>query len=122
MKKTLTTPRRPSGFNEYLPSEQIEFNRLLDIIRGTYEKYGYSPIDTPDLELSEVLLAKGGGETEQQIYRFERGKSRVIPDANIYLSVMSHAILSLTYQTPAEGVSPVKLAFLFPLSERTPLK
>ena len=75
MKKTLTTPRRPSGFNEYLPSEQIEFNRLLDIIRGTYEKYGYSPIDTPDLELSEVLLAKGGGETEQQIYRFERGKN-----------------------------------------------
>ncbi len=75
MKKTLTTPRRPSGFNEYLPAEQIEFNRLLDIIRSTYEKYGYSPIDTPDLELSEVLLAKGGGETEQQIYRFERGKN-----------------------------------------------
>ena len=69
MKKTLTTPRRPSGFNEYLPAEQIEFNRLLDIIRGTYEKYGYSPIDTPDLELSEVLLAKGGGETEQQKYQ-----------------------------------------------------
>lgn len=75
MKKTLTTPRRPSGFNEYLPAEQIEFNRLLDIVRSTYEKYGYSPIDTPDLELSEVLLAKGGGETEQQIYRFTRGKN-----------------------------------------------
>lgn len=75
MKKTLTTPRRPSGFNEYLPPEQIEFNRLLAIIRSTYEKYGYSPIDTPDLELSEVLLAKGGGETEQQIYRFSRGKN-----------------------------------------------
>lgn len=74
-KKTLTTPRRPSGFNEYLPAEQIEFNRLLDIIRATYEKYGYAPIDTPDLELSEVLLAKGGGETEQQIYRFTRGKN-----------------------------------------------
>ena len=75
MKKTITTPRRPSGFNEYLPSEQIEFNRLLDIIRRTYEKYGYAPIDTPDIELSEILLAKGGGETEQQIYRFERGKN-----------------------------------------------
>jgi histidyl-tRNA synthetase len=69
------TPRRASGFGEYLPSEQIEFNRLLDIIRTTYEKYGYSPIDTPDIELSEVLLAKGGGETEQQIYRFTRGKN-----------------------------------------------
>lgn len=75
MKKTITTPRRPSGFNEYLPAEQIEFNRLLDIIRQTYEKYGYSPIDTPDIELSEVLLAKGGGETEQQIYQFTRGKN-----------------------------------------------
>ena len=75
MKTNLTTPRRPSGFNEYLPAEQIEFNRLLDIVRSTYEKYGYSPIDTPDLELSEVLLAKGGGETEQQIYRFTRGKN-----------------------------------------------
>ncbi len=75
MKKTITTPRRPSGFNEYLPAEQIEFNRMQDIIRSTYEKYGYSPIDTPDLELSEVLLAKGGGETEQQMYRFTRGKN-----------------------------------------------
>lgn len=67
------TPRTPSGFGEYLPGEQIEFNRLMDIIRLTYEKYGYSPIDTPDIELSEVLLAKGGGETERQIYRFTRG-------------------------------------------------
>lgn len=66
-------PRTPSGFGEYLPGEQIEFNRLMDIIRSTYEKYGYSPIDTPDIELSEVLLAKGGGETERQIYRFTRG-------------------------------------------------
>ena len=75
MAKNTTTPRRPSGFNEYLPHEQIEFNRLLDIVRRTYEKYGFAPIDTPDIELSEVLLAKGGGETEKQIYRFERGKN-----------------------------------------------
>lgn len=69
------TPRTPSGFGEYLPGEQIEFNRLVDIVRAAYEKYGYSPIDTPDVELSEVLLAKGGGETEQQIYRFTRGRN-----------------------------------------------
>ena len=75
MKMNITTPRIPSGFNEYLPAEQIEFNRLLDIIRGTYEKYGFAPLDTPVLELSEVLLAKGGGETEQQVYRFERGRN-----------------------------------------------
>lgn len=71
----IVTPRTPSGFSEYLPSEQLEFNRLLDIVRATYEKYGFSPIDTPDIELSEILLAKGGGETEKQVYRFERGKN-----------------------------------------------
>ena len=71
----ITTPRLPSGFNEYLPAEQIEFNRLLGIIRAVYERYGFAPLDTPDIELSEVLLAKGGGETEKQIYRFERGKN-----------------------------------------------
>lgn len=71
----ITTPRLPSGFNEYLPAEQIEFNRLLGIIRTAYERYGFAPLDTPDIELSEVLLAKGGGETEKQIYRFERGKN-----------------------------------------------
>jgi len=65
-------PRRPSGFPEYLPGEQIEFNRLLGIIRTTYERYGFTPLDTPDLELTSVLLAKGGGETEQQVYSFTR--------------------------------------------------
>ena len=68
-------PRIPSGFVEYLPDEQIEFNRLLGIIRETYEKYGFSPIDTPDMELSEVLLAKEAGETAKQIYRFEHGRN-----------------------------------------------
>lgn len=69
------TPRTASGFPEYLPEEQLEFNRLLSIIREVYELYGFSPIDTPDMELAEVLLAKGGGETEKQVYRFERGRN-----------------------------------------------
>lgn len=68
-------PRTPSGFPEYLPEEQIEFNRLVAVIRNTYERYGFSPIDTPDLELSEVLLTKSGGETEQQVYRFTKGSN-----------------------------------------------
>lgn len=72
---TLVQPRTPSGFPEYLPNEQIEFDRLKNIIRTTYEAYGFSPIDTPDIELSEVLLAKGGGETEQEVYRFTRGRN-----------------------------------------------
>ena len=49
MKENITTPRTPSGFNEYLQAEQIEFNRLLDIVRNTYEKYGFTPLDTPVL-------------------------------------------------------------------------
>jgi len=72
MPASIVKPRRASGFGEYLPSDQIEFNRLLDIIRETYERYGFAPLDTPVLELTEVLLAKGGGETEQQVYSFKR--------------------------------------------------
>ena len=69
----LVKPRTPSGFPEYLPGEQIEFNRLLGIVRDTYERYGFAPIDTPDIELSEVLLAKSGGDTAKQVYRFDKG-------------------------------------------------
>lgn len=72
---TTIKPRIPSGFPEYPPGEQLEFNRLLDIIRETYEKYGFSPIDTPDMELSEVLLAKEAGETGKQVYRFTKGSN-----------------------------------------------
>jgi histidyl-tRNA synthetase len=68
-------PRIASGFPEYLPEDQIEFNRLISIIKDTYELYGFAPIDTPDLELKDVLLAKGGGETEKQVYEFTRGKN-----------------------------------------------
>ena len=52
-----------------MPEDQIEFNRLLDIIKTTYELYGFTPLDTPDIELSEVLLAKSGGDTVKQGYR-----------------------------------------------------
>jgi histidyl-tRNA synthetase len=71
----IVKPRIASGFPEYLPEDQIEFNRLKSIIEETYQKYGFSPIDTPDLELKEVLLAKGGGETDQQVYEFSRGRN-----------------------------------------------
>lgn len=60
---------------ELLPHEQIKFDKMLNIIRGNYEKFGFLPIDTPVIEKAEVLLAKGGGETEQQIYRFKKGSS-----------------------------------------------
>ena len=66
-------PRTLPGFMELLPEEQILFNQMKKTIEDTYKTYGFLPIDTPIIELSEVLLAKAGGETEQQIYRFEKG-------------------------------------------------
>lgn len=73
MSKNIVKPSILPGFMELLPSEQILFNKMLNIIRENYEKFGFLPIDTPVIERAEVLLAKGGGETEKQIYRFEKG-------------------------------------------------
>lgn len=61
-------PRTPSGVLELLPRDQIAFQRMLDTIRRTFERYGFLPVETPVMELSEVLLTKSGGETERQVY------------------------------------------------------
>ena len=66
-------PRILPGFMELLPEEQISFNKMYDTIKRVYESFGFVPQDTPVIELSEVLLAKAGGETEKQIYRFNKG-------------------------------------------------
>ena len=67
------TPRTLSGFMELLPAQQQQLERMMDILRTTYSRYGFTPLDTPVIEASEVLLDKGGGETEKQIYRFQKG-------------------------------------------------
>ena len=67
------TPRTLSGFMELLPQPQQQMERMMQILRETYSLYGFTPLDTPVIEASEVLLAKGGGETEKQIYRFQKG-------------------------------------------------
>ena len=61
------------GMMELLPEEQLEFDRIYEVVRKNYEKFGFSPIDTPIIERTETLLAKAGGETEKQIYRFSKG-------------------------------------------------
>ena len=66
-------PRTLPGFMELLPKEQILFNQMKEKIQKSYEKFGFLPIDTPVIEMADVLLAKAGGETEKQIYRFEKG-------------------------------------------------
>ena len=68
-------PRTLSGFMELLPSKQIRFEKMTEILRTTYASYGFAPLDTPVIEDAQILLAKGGGETEKQIYRFTKGDS-----------------------------------------------
>ena len=68
-------PRTLSGFMELLPAPQVQMERIMQVLRETYALYGFYPLDTPLIESSEVLLAKGGGETEKQIYRFTKGDS-----------------------------------------------
>lgn len=66
-------PRTLSGFLELLPDRESQMQTIQQILRDTYSLFGFTPIDTPLMEASEILLAKGGGETEKQIYRFEKG-------------------------------------------------
>lgn len=73
MAKQIIAPSILPGFMELLPPDQIVFNNMLETIKKTYEKYGFIPVDTPLIEKSEVLLAKSGGETEKQVYRFMKG-------------------------------------------------
>ena len=68
-------PRTLSGFMELLPARQAQFERMAELLRKAYSLYGFTPLDTPIIEASEVLLAKAGGETEKQIYRFTKGDS-----------------------------------------------
>ena len=68
-------PRTLSGFMELLPRQQVLMESIMQTLRDTYSLYGFTPLDTPIIEASEVLLAKGGGETEKQIYQFTKGDS-----------------------------------------------
>ena len=68
-------PRTLSGFMELLPDKQLRFDRMAGVIRDAYASYGFTPLDTPAIEDAQILLAKGGGETEKQIYRFQKGDS-----------------------------------------------
>ena len=70
-------PRTLPGFMELLPNEQILFEQMKQKIEKTYQKFGFLPLDTPILELSEILLAKAGGETEKQIYQFQKGDTDI---------------------------------------------
>ena len=68
-------PHTLSGFMELLPQPQLQMEAIMEVLRNTYSLYGFTPLDTPAIEAADVLLAKGGGETEKQIYRFTKGDS-----------------------------------------------
>ena len=68
-------PRTLSGFMELLPQKQAKLEKMMELLRKTYSAYGFSALDTPAIEDAQILLAKGGGETEKQIYRFQKGDS-----------------------------------------------
>ncbi len=69
------TPRTLSGFMELLPAKQAKLEKMMQVLRDTYSSYGFAALDTPAIEDAKILLAKGGGETEKQIYRFAKGDS-----------------------------------------------
>lgn len=69
----IVEPRTLSGFMELLPKDQVIFEKIKSEMEKVYQKYGFFPLDTPVLEDSRILLAKAGGETEKQIYRFNKG-------------------------------------------------
>ncbi|RCX17964.1 histidyl-tRNA synthetase [Anaerobacterium chartisolvens] len=73
MSRNITVPSILPGFMELLPADQMLFDKMISTIKSTYEKYGFLPLDTPTIEKSEILLAKSGGDTEKQIYRFNKG-------------------------------------------------
>ena len=68
-------PRTLSGFMELLPAKQAQLEKMMQVLRDTYALYGFAALDTPAIEDAQILLAKGGGETEKQIYRFQKGDS-----------------------------------------------
>ena len=70
-----TKPHTLSGFMELLPGPQQQMERMMAVLRETYALYGFTPLDTPVIEAADVLLAKGGGATEKQIYRIQNAES-----------------------------------------------
>ena len=75
MSNNIIEPKTLPGFMELKPNDQVKFNQMRETIQRSYERFGFLPLDTPIIEFSEVLLAKAGGETEKQVYRFMKGET-----------------------------------------------
>lgn len=70
MTASLIKPQTLKGFRDYLPTAAMARERIIEIARRVYRSYGFAPIDTPALEYTEILLGKGGAESDKQLFRF----------------------------------------------------
>ncbi|MCL1829149.1 MAG: histidine--tRNA ligase [Oscillospiraceae bacterium] len=86
-------PRTLSGFAEFLPGDQVKFEKMIDVLRRTYSLFGFTSLDTPVMEAAEILLAKGGGETEKQIYRFTKGDTDLALRFDLTVPLAKYAAL-----------------------------
>ena len=75
--KSIIKPRKLSGFMELMPNKQYIFDKMIEKIKNIYLKHAFLPLDTPVLELSEILLAKSGGEIDKEVYRFNKGETDI---------------------------------------------
>ena len=92
----MITPRVLKGFRDYLPELMIQKKEIINKLENIFENYGFSPIDTPALEYTEILLGKGSGETDKQIYRFDDHGGRDV-SLRFDLTVPLARFVSLNY-------------------------
>ena len=86
-------PRTLSGFMELLPQKQARLEKMMQVLRETYSRFGFAALDTPAIEDAQILLAKGGGETEKQIYRFQKGDSDLALRFDLTVSLAKYVAL-----------------------------
>ena len=87
-------PRTLSGFMELLPPQQVYFNNMAAKLRESFSLYGFTPLDTPLMEAAEILLAKGGGETEKQVYTLRKGDTDLAIRYELTASLAKYAALN----------------------------
>ncbi|MCL2392853.1 MAG: histidine--tRNA ligase [Oscillospiraceae bacterium] len=92
-------PRTLSGFMELLPGHQVYFDTMIRKLRESFALYGFTPLDTPLMEAAEILLAKGGGETEKQIYTLSKGDTDLALRYELTTSLAKYVALNYSRLT-----------------------
>jgi len=92
-------PRTLSGFMELLPRHQVLFDSMARRLRDSFSLYGFTPLDTPLMEAAEILLAKGGGETEKQVYLLRKGDADLALRYELTASLAKYVALNYSNLT-----------------------